>query len=170
MRSAEESFIDPPHHHNLDDISQIVPRPASLGIPGGTEVQNHINEIYISASIIFASLQRLKNLYREMVEPLSTKSGLILDSHNGIDIEVRNFNARMRFNAERRYFDEEAAPDWRCKAYLLDSGLKTPCLIGDLKELGLLGIVDTWWAVLKTTTKTWFDESRELNVMDESFA
>jgi hypothetical protein len=75
----------------------------------------------------------------------------------------------MRFNAERRYFDEEAAPDWRCKANLLDSGLKNPCLIGDLKELGLLGIVDTWWAVLKTTTKTWFDESRELNVMDESF-
>lgn len=170
MRSADESFIDPPHHHNVDDISQIVPRPVSLGISEGTEVQNHIDEIYIFASIIFASLQRLKNLYREMVEPLSTTSGLILDSHNDSDIEVRTFNARMRFNAERRYFDEEAVPDWRCKAHVLDSGLKNPCLIGDLKELGLLGIVDTWWAILKTTTKTWLDESRELNVMDESFA
>jgi hypothetical protein len=169
MRSVDESFIDPPHHYNIDDISRIVPSPVSLGISGGPEVQNLFDEIYTCASIIFASLQRLKRLYREMVGSSPTKPGLIADSHNGIDIEVRSFNARMRFNAERRYFDEEVGPEWRCKAHVLDSGLKTPCLIGDLEEHGLLGVVAIWWAMLKATTRAWFDESWELNVLFDSY-
>jgi hypothetical protein len=112
----------------------------------------------------------LKKRFKEMVELLSTDPGLKLHPNDNIDIEVHTFNARMRFDAEKHYFDEEAAPDWRCKARILDSRLSDPTLTRGLMELRLPATVDTWWAVLKALTNTCFEESRELNTADQLLA
>jgi hypothetical protein len=45
MQSAERRFLEPPHHHNLDDLSQIIPSHAHPGMSGQTEVKDYVKTL-----------------------------------------------------------------------------------------------------------------------------
>jgi len=156
MQLTEDSFLEPPHYHNPNDLSQYIFSPTLLIGCERTELTDCVEAVYISTSVVFASLQRLRILYREMAQFSFTDLPLKLNTDKSIDIEVHSFNAGMRFNAEKHYFDEEVAPDWRCKASVLDSRLSHFSST----------ILNTWWAALKTLASTWIEESQELKVID----
>jgi hypothetical protein len=165
MQPVEESFLEPPHRHNPDG-SEVISSPPLLVGCASTELRDCVKAIYISTSIVLASLKRLKMLHNEMAEVLSTKPESELSSDNKIDVEVYAFDAKMRFNSETRYFDEEVTPDWRCKAYILDGRLNNLDLAIEPMGFELLIVVNTWWPSLKALANTWFNESWELKVTD----
>jgi len=172
-------FLDPPHHHCPDDFAEATTAAPLFMKFVHPDLRRGVQAINMSTSILFASLKRLRELNRDMIDLFMSQNarcstlnpGLSNAEHNAaLHHEPRIFNSTMRFCAEKQYFDTEVVPDWRHKATTLDLRLQDTDSTRLLKLLGLESALRTWWAALKTLANDWLEESQFLTIPDVAWA
>lgn len=114
----ESTFLEPPHQYSLENLSEYLNGPPLAGVE--KELAGRFRAVYLSASIVLASLQRMKQLHKEAEE---NEARLIHGQGQASIHEISLHNAQRRLNAERRYFVDEAIADWSGKELLLKAHL-----------------------------------------------
>ncbi|KIW24822.1 uncharacterized protein PV07_10512 [Cladophialophora immunda] len=149
-----QHFLEPPHQHNLDDLGEVIIKPSLCENTLHTELRHSYQAVYVSTSIALASLKRQRTLYQEWAT-LQVGPG----PNHAIIAKYAKFNASRRVKAEIFYFDNEAMPDWRRKAFFLQSQLDHPCLTQAWLDTETL---DAWLKVVRDIVNKWCEESQQL--------
>jgi hypothetical protein len=140
-----KSFLQPPHQHNLVNLGEVLP---PLPFLEQDEFQSYQQALFVSLSIMFASLKRQRELYAELV-----------DLHTLETTGYHSFNAIKRTWVEIIYFEDETLPDWRHKARHLQAQLK----ISDSTQT--LDVQIVWLAQVTEIVRKWWEESHHLKRM-----
>ncbi|KAL6240393.1 hypothetical protein RBB50_012675 [Rhinocladiella similis] len=114
----ESSFLEPPHQYSLEGLSEYLNDPPLSDVE--QELAKRFQAVYLSVSIVLASLQRMKHLHKEAEE---TEARLNCNYGQAPTLEMSLYNAQRRLNAERRYFVDEAIPDLSGKQLALKAHL-----------------------------------------------
>ena len=159
MGTHEElPFLEPPHSHDVTNISHLASIPTCMLDQLPAEVQDALWALQESTSVVYASYSRFQDIVSTRLDRLTT-----LPDDPASFNEGAFFTYQGQLTNERSYLLDDCLPDWKHKLMHLDLEQYSSLTI---THLGQRMTIKNWLDRLQSTVLYWADEARSAQIPD----